>query len=398
MHVLIIPTERMLPPEDPVSGIFQYHQAIALHKAGIKVGIVAPAPRSGRNLLLLQRSVQNRWPMEYQFPFPTMINQRSILLPGRFTPIMQFVWNRIGKKMIHNYMDRHGRPDLIHAHNAVFAGVFCQGITEAVGIPYVITEHSSSFSTDTIIPSGSVKAAFRKASARIMVSPFLGTKVDAMIGKDASPWEYIPNVLDPRFTEEMETDNIKGSDTFRFLCVAQFVPIKNHIGLIQAFASAFRKNQNVELVLGGSGPLMEEVRDLAAKCGVSEQVKFLGILSRDQVIANMHKCDALVLPSFSETFGVVLIEAMACGKPVIAPSGSGCESIVNQENGLLFHPGDTRDLAHALERMLDLAGRLSPGAIRSDCLNRFSEAVVVSQLIDLYERVLSGREHKEQTT
>jgi len=231
-----------------------------------------------------------------------------------------------------------------------------------------------------------------------MVSPFLGAKVETMIGEDATPWKYIPNILESRFAEEMVSDNTKASDTFRFLCIAQFVPIKNHMGLINAFASVFRGKQNIELVLGGDGPLLKSVRASAAKCMVSEQVKFLGFLTRDQVIAEMHKCDALVLPSFSETFGVVLIEAMACGKPVVAPSGSGCGAIVNKGNGILFRSGDVRDLAHALERMLDLAGRLNPIEIRSDCLSRFSEAAVVSQLIDLYERVLSGHAKKEQMT
>lgn len=388
MHILIVPTERFVSDEDPISGIFQYHQALALHRAGIKVGLVAPAPRSLRGLHL---QFHNKWVqcLEEQFPFPTMINQSSILCPGRFTQIMQLAWNSIGKKMLRNYMARFGRPDLIHAHNVVFAGVCCRELAKAEGIPYVITEHSSGFSTGSISTSESVKAAFREAGARIMVSPFLGTKVEEKVGKDASPWEYLPNILEPRFAEGMSTDSTKVNDTFQFLCVAQFVPIKNHNGLIHAFASAFRGKQNIELVLGGSGLLMEQVRALAESCGVSEQVKFLGALSRDQVVTEMHKCDALVLPSFSETFGVVLIEAMACGKPVIAPSGSGCEAIVNLANGVLFRPGDISDLANALVNVSDLAGQFNPLKIRKDCLSRFGESTVVSQLLNTYERVLS---------
>lgn len=396
MHVLIIPSERMLPPEDPIAGIFQYHQAVALHKAGIKVGIVAPAPRS---MLCLSGLLGKGWPMEGRFPFPAMINQRSVLFPGRFSQIMQLMYNRIGKRMFRNYLALHGRPDLLHAHNVVFAGICCQGLADAEGIPYVITEHSSAFSTGSIYLSDSIKKAFRGASARIMVSPFLGAKVEEMIGvDDATPWEYIPNIIESRFAEEMVSDNTNTSATFRFLCIAQFVPIKNHIGLVNAFASVFRGRQNIELVMGGDGPLLEAVRASAAKCQVFEQVKFLGFLPRAQLIAEIYKCNALVLPSFSETFGVALIEAMACGKPVVAPSGSGCEVIVNKDNGILFRSGDFRDLSHALEKMLDLAGRLNPTAIRNDCLRRFGEAAVVSQLIDLYERVLSKHAKKEQLT
>ena len=66
MHILIIPSERLLPVDDPFAGIFQYHQALALPRAGIKVGIVALAPRFGRNLsalfcILLAWTVPQSW-------------------------------------------------------------------------------------------------------------------------------------------------------------------------------------------------------------------------------------------------------------------------------------------------------------------------------------------------
>jgi len=383
MHVLIVATERFVPVEDPVSGIFQYHQAFALHRAGVKVGVLAPAPLTVRSIF--KRAKRDRYE---EFPFPVSVNRRLTLCPGRFTALMQSMWSRTAEKMLSDYVDRHGRPDLLHAHNAVFAGICCCYLAERTGIPYVITEHSSAFSTGSVCSTDTLREAYRKACARIMVSPFLGSKVEAAIGKDAVPWSFIPNFLEPRFSVQRISPQAVDR-TFRFLCVAQFVPIKNHAGLIQAFASAFG-GQNVELALGGSGELLEATRALADSCGVSKQVKFLGMLSRDEVIAQMHGCDVLVLPSFSETFGVVLIEALACGKPIIAPSGSGCEAIVNRENGLLFKPGNVKELAQAMVKMVDSAFAYDTQAIRHDCLSRFGEAAVVALMLRTYKEALSN--------
>ena len=388
MHVLIVPSERMVSAENPVSGIFQLHQAVALYKAGVNVGVVAPAPKSIRNLRSIF-SVSQGLKTDKQFPFPVMVNNYISWCPGRFNKIMQLSWNRFCKQMLHDYVECYGRPDLIHAHNVVFSGVSSGIFAKELGIPYIITEHSSGFSTGSVIPSRMVRVAYRYASARIMVSPFLGTKVEALIGKDATPWGYIPNILEPIFAEKFGANNTNGSDLFRFLCVAQFVPIKNHVGLIQAFASVFRGNRNVKLVLGGSGQLFEDIRELVVNCGVPDQVEFLGLLSREQVVEEMSRCDSLVLPSYSETFGVVLIEAMACGKPVVAPSGSGCEAIVNENNGLLFTPGDGCDLAEALKKMFDSSTRFNPVTIRNECISKFSESAVINQLLTVYNRVLS---------
>lgn len=394
MHVLIVPSERIVPPENPVAGIFQYHQAVALCRAGIKVGILAPAPRSGRDFLGRFRVRPAKSPSD-SFPFPTVINHRPSLCPGRFTGIMQSVWNRIGRRMFRDYVCRHGRPDLIHAHCVRFAGVCCQRIAVAESIPYIITEHSSAFVTGAISRSESIAASYRGAGARIMVSPFLGTKVEAVVGSAATPWTYVPNILDPRFEELVSLYAPQSDETFRFLCVAQFVPIKNHIALIRAFASSFYGRKNVELLLGGSGPLLEQARITAAECGISGQVRFLGFLTREQVITQMLKCNALVLPSLMETFGVVLIEAMACGKPVVSPSGSGPDVIVNKDNGILFRTGDCCDLANALTRMFEIAGRFDPIAIRNDCVGRFGQAAVVARLITVYEGVLNSHKEKD---
>jgi len=297
------------------------------------------------------------------------------------------LWDRAAYSLFSYYVSLYGRPDLVHAHNVLFAGCFSERLSDRFRIPYVITEHSSSFLTGLIGITKRIKAAYRCASAKIMVSPFLGKRVEAMVGYEAIPWEWVPNILPPDF-EHAAGHKKNLNKKFRFLCVAQLIPVKNHFCLLKAFASAFH-GCDAELILAGAGPLLSAIRQLADQLSISTQVSFLGFRSRNQVLEEIQQCNVLVLPSFHETFGVVLIEAISCGKPIIAPSGSGPDAIVNEDNGRLFHPDDPDDLAAAMHTIHANYAHYDPAAIRDGCLSQYGEKVVVASLMNIYSRVLN---------
>ena len=122
--------------------------------------------------------------------------------------------------------------------------------------------------------------------------------------------------------------------------------------------------------------------------GVKKQIIFLGALSRDDVAKWMNKCDCFVLPSRYETFGVVYIEALASGRPVIGALNGGAEDIINNLNGYLVPIDDIDKLA---EKMLELYKKIdsyNEEEIRSDCLKRFSPEVIVNKIISVYKEVL----------
>jgi len=98
----------------------------------------------------------------------------------------------------------------------------------------------------------------------------------------------------------------------------------------------------------------------------------------------LQQCDALVNSSVIETFGVTLIEAMACGKPVIATRSGGPEDIVKPENGLLVTKDDVPALAQAIIQMAQTYTRYDPQRIRESVTSRYSEAVYVQRLADYY--------------
>jgi glycosyltransferase involved in cell wall biosynthesis len=112
------------------------------------------------------------------------------------------------------------------------------------------------------------------------------------------------------------------------------------------------------------------------------------MLSRDEVREEMQACDAFVLSSHYETFGIVLVEALAFGKPVVATCSGGPECIVHEGNGLLVPVHDEVALGNAMNILRLNLSRYDPEVIRNDCIARFGPRAVIDQLTSLYQEVL----------
>jgi glycosyltransferase involved in cell wall biosynthesis len=157
--------------------------------------------------------------------------------------------------------------------------------------------------------------------------------------------------------------------------------------LIQAFACAF-KDMDVELIVVGDGIERPKLESLVISCGIESQVSFLGNLNREDVKIEMQRCDAFVLASRYETFGVVYIEALACGKPIIATSCGGPAMIVDEENGLLVPVEDIKALSEAMSYLFTHYDNYKPETIRKNCINKYSEEVIIGKISDIYNRSL----------
>ena len=127
--------------------------------------------------------------------------------------------------------------------------------------------------------------------------------------------------------------------------------------LLRAFSLVLIDEPTRELLLAGDGPLRSQLEELSRELKIDSQVKFLGYQDRGQVIRLLHECDLFVLPSRSEPFGVVIVEALACGRAVVASNVGGiAEIIVSGENGILVEPDDPTALAKAICEVLDDTG------------------------------------------
>lgn len=160
----------------------------------------------------------------------------------------------------------------------------------------------------------------------------------------------------------------------RFVCVGRLSPEKGQFLLIEALGELRRQGLDAELVLAGDGELRPAIEQHCRQCGVSDLVRITGWISGATVRQEIAAARALVLSSFAEGLPVVLMEAMACQRPVIATRVAGVPELVRDgQDGWLVTPGDAMELAQAMRKCLetDASGLSAMGqAARQRALER----------------------------
>ena len=136
------------------------------------------------------------------------------------------------------------------------------------------------------------------------------------------------------------------------------------------------------LSIVGSGPEKARLEEQAKSASVS--VTFLGQQSQEEISELLQKSHLLVHPSKSETFGIILIEAMATGIPVISFSNGGAEDIITRQSGILLEDNSVVTLTTAIETVGNNYAKYRPHDIRQIVIDRFSASAIAPQLIELY--------------
>ncbi len=390
LHVLFIPS--WYPATyNPIRGVFFKQQALALHEAGVKVGVVYPDLRRWHEF-------SSRALSENHFQTSRVVEDGVLTyrfhgwnLPWGW--LRAWSWILLARYLAKTYIRTEGRPDVLHAQSILFGGYAAQRVGRDFGIPYLITKHSSTYLSHSLVPwqIPYVEAALKHANRLLSVSTAL-TRQTAPYAEGRTI-HVVPNMVDTDFfTLPPANRSCSENEVFRFVTIALFTPEKGLDILLRAFAAAFAGNASVKLEIGGDGGAAVQLRTLAHELNIADQVEFLGLLSREQVREALWRAHAFVLPSHIETFGVVLIEAMATGLPVIATQCGGPEDFVTPEVGLLIPPGDVTALKNALVMMVENRMHYAERAveIRAYAEQRFGKAAVVENLLAHYEAVIKG--------
>ena len=383
LHVLVLPSFYQTP-ERPYNGTFFRDWALAMQRAGVRVGVAFVEDRSLRSL-----SVSALRESHFQMASADEGGLPTVRLKA-WNPLAQWtpggrIWAGLMQRAIRHYEHLHGKPDLVAAYSAMWAGEAAR-LAKPRGRPYVITEVNTAFGTATVHGAARTvsKRAFDEAEAVIAISRNLQERLVRFTGRDAVA--LIPCAVDEAFWTLPRGD--RSRSPFTFYAQAHLTARKGFDLLIRAFAAGFKGDRSVQLVIGGDGAERDNLRRLATTCEVTGQVSFLGALPREGVRQAMWAADAFVLPSLAENFGVVLIEAMATGLPVISTRCGGPEDILTPEVGVLCEPGDVEGLTRALAELRRMPTP-APARIRESALTRFSYATVGRQLRDFYVEVLS---------
>ncbi len=175
----------------------------------------------------------------------------------------------------------------------------------------------------------------------------------------------------------------------RIVSVGRLAPEKGQLGLLEALRGALDAGVDAELSLVGDGPMRAALEARADAFGLRDRCDFVGRCSEDEVLRRVARADVFALASFMEGLPVALMEAMALGVPVVAPSVAGIPELVEpNETGLLFPTGDFDALARCLIRLWrdPALGAQLAQAGRERVLEEFTAPSVAAPLIRLLRR------------
>lgn len=371
-------------PNDPISGVFIEEQAVALSRRH-DVAVLIPQMAAWRNLL--KSDAPDRSVIKEQAGLTVYHEFARPLIPHGPESIDYNTFARAAQNGFEKIVKEWGKPDIIHAHVVLPAGWSALGVAKKHGIPIVMTEHSGPFSMHlgTELSRRLVRETLPNLNGLIAISPAMakqlldfhpGLNID-VIGESVRTDFFVPG-------DGIDKAEGRGKS---FLVVARLAEQKGLDHLVNAVRLLLDKGfKSFDVAIGGDGPDRRKLEDLIQTLGVAEHCRLLGALNRDQVRDRMQKCDVFVLSSLWETFGVVVGEAMACGKPVISTRCGGPEFTVTEENGVMVDVGSAEALAAAMEDFINERVTFNPETVRASIVNRFSPEAFVRNVTAVYER------------
>ncbi|CAI8699193.1 MULTISPECIES: glycosyltransferase [Pseudomonas] len=281
--------------------------------------------------------------------------------------------------------------ELIHAHTAYTDGTAGRRLASKLNIPLVITEHTGPFTTltRTRYLRRMTQKALNAADKVIAVSSALLWDIRQQVKLKAGvDTQVIANLVDTELFNEQATQR---GELIHLLWVGHFVPVKRVPVLLEAFAAAFQQEPRLRLRLAGSGEGLEDAQALVQSLGIAQVVEFSGRASRTQLVDYYRECDFLVISSESETFGVVAIEAMSCGRPVLTTRCGGPAEIVSHPQLGHVVGMSAQELTQGMLAMAQQRGAFNSKVIRKVTELKFSSASIAQEIANVYSTSIDNR-------
>ncbi len=296
------------------------------------------------------------------------------------------------------YRKKNGDPDIIIAHSSIWAGYVAARLKDIYDIPYLLVEHRSRFARDVEAAQEMIRewyfpfirSSLVKADKIITVSKAIDNQLISISPGIRNKISTIPNLIDTDFFTLPEKERDK--EPFIIISFGILEYVKGFDILIKAFAE-FVRNHNGEsfLRIGGRGTKFKKLKKLANELGVGDRVSLHGYVPREEVKREMQMANLFVLPSRFEAFGVVIIEAMATGCPVISTYSGGPEYIVKEKDGILIEPENVRALTKAISNIYSNYEKYSPEAIRQDVVQNYTKEVIRDSYHQIIRNILDEK-------
>ena len=390
MNIFIVPSwyPSKLSPEN---GTFFRDQAQILAKYGDDVTVIVDLVHSFKNLLRIRRFSTVKFQPENLGGVIEYRQETLNWFPKR-PQKTYFSQRRRLIKLLERAIAERGRPDLVIAHSSLFAGAELARWLKDNDIPMIVTEHLMHFLKPEMLTEfykDCIHEAYCYADRIVATSSRLRDSIAVQFPEFPTKIVVVPNPVDiSAFSPASEGK--KALKPFVFLCVALLRPEKRLDLLLRAFATVRQNNPDTQLVLVGDGPQRLNIEHLISNLNLQSSVTLTGYLPQTEIAGWMQKCHTLILPSEVETFGLVLVEAMACGLPVIATRCGGPEDIVTPETGFLVPVNDVTGLTEAMQKMIIEYCQFDPQSIRQTVIDKFSDHKYYWAIHNLYDEIMNN--------
>lgn len=284
-------------------------------------------------------------------------------------------------------LKRGWKPDVIHAHCTVFGGIVANYLGKKFDAPAMITENQmfllhnhSKFIQDKIFEA--LEGAKKVAAASTDKMKFIlmhGIKCDPVV---------VGNLADDELFRI--ADKNKNSDLFEILIVAGASYIKDLPTFFRAVKEMINQGHTGirATILGNDMWGGESYAELVKKISIEKYCNFVNSVERSKMPEYYHNSDVLVSSSIAEGFQVSIIEAMACGKPVVSTNHGGVEDNLTPENGILVNIRDYKAMADALIKIKNHEITFNPERIRQTVVEKYGKKAFKEKIGDMYEELI----------
>jgi glycosyltransferase involved in cell wall biosynthesis len=288
-------------------------------------------------------------------------------------------------RVFERLVEEQWRPDVIHVHVHT-AGRPAVIIGAKYKIPVVLTEHWSGFHRHALKKKDAPQVRFVMDKSDVVIATSKDLERAIRSYGIENRFEVVPNMVD---TAVFSPAHAHRKDDKKQILLVAVISYGKGIGfLLDALAQLKEKREDFVLDIVGDGPDKKKYEKITQELNLDGIVRFHGRKAKPEVAGFMKDCDFFVLPSLYETFGVVYIEAMACGKPVIGTTAGGPKEFITKETGILAPPKDVDALVEAIDYMLEHYQDYSPEKISKYANDNFSFEVVGKKLNDIYRDVV----------
>lgn len=411
MKVLVV--SNMYPTEEnPVGGIFVHEQVKALRRFGVDVRVATGKPlwlsrhphRAAMRVLgeLTNRRRDFHWTEHDGVPVATF----SYFAGGFARPYLRPWFYSGALRRWLPPLAAGFEYDLVHAHTAFLDGRAAAGAARLRNVPLALTEHTGPFSlvTDDRRMRRHTVFAMNAADQIIAVSGALRGEIEQRLPEiDPRKFMVLPNGVDCQFFDPCLCPNRAGletagtnsksaeaiptahdTETITALWVGHLVEVKRVDRLLEAFSMVAPHVPRLRLRLVGSGVLEAALKREAGQLELADRVTFVPTRDRAGVRAEMAGADFLVISSEVETFGVVGIEAMAMGLPVVATNCGGPRDYITGADIGELVDNSTEGLATGLRDMAARLPRVDRAKIRRQAVAKFDFGLLARNLAELY--------------